>query len=54
MKLLMFCTKRYEEVALADVKMEYFVIKPIKFKYKHAPHLIDEEKNMNVMYFSTK
>lgn len=44
MKLLKFCTKRYEEEALADVKMENFVRKPIKFKYKRTPHLIDQEK----------
>lgn len=36
--------KKYEEVVLADVKMEHFLRKPIKFKYKHTPHLIDQGK----------
>lgn len=51
MKLLMFCTKKkYEEVVLADVKMEHFLRKPIKFKYKHTPHWIDQGKKKRMVY----
>lgn len=42
--------KKYEEVVLADVKMEHFLRKPIKFKYKHTPHLIDQGKKKRMVY----